>query len=91
MIIFTTTGPWEIECPPKKFKNPFAVAMMRKGSIANAIMRHKSWPRMILMYFGSKQVTSAAKGVMLQAIEVPSVAKVKDAEAKKTPARDLDV
>lgn len=38
-------------------------------------------------YFGAMQVTSAAKGVMLQAIDVPRVAKAKDAEAKKTPAR----
>jgi hypothetical protein len=38
---------------------------------------------MILMYLGAKQVTSAAKGVMLQAIDVPKVAKAKEAEAKR--------
>ena len=43
------------------------------------------------MYFGSRQVTSAANGVILHAMEVPRVAKAKDAEAKKTPARDLEV
>jgi hypothetical protein len=46
---------------------------------------------MMLIYFGAKQVTSAAKGAILQAIDVPKVAKAKDAEAKKTPARALDV
>jgi hypothetical protein len=59
--------------------------------MANAIMRHRNCPRMMLIYFGAKQVTSAAKGVILQAIDVPKVAKAKDAEAKKTPARALDV
>ena len=43
----------------------------------------------MLRYFGSRQVTSAAKGMKLHAIEVPSVAKAKLAEAKKTPARAL--
>jgi len=45
----------------------------------------------MLIYFGHRQVTSAAKGMKLQAIEVPSVAKAKAAEAKNTPALDLDV
>jgi hypothetical protein len=59
--------------------------------MANAIMRQRNWPRIMLMYFGARQVTSAAKGTILQAMEVPSVAKAKEAEAKKIPARDLDV
>lgn len=42
------------------------------------------------MYLGSRQVTSAANGMKLQAIEVPSVANAKLADAKKTPARALD-
>jgi hypothetical protein len=36
-------------------------------------------------------VTSAAKGIKLQAMEVPSVAKAKLAAAKKTPARADEV
>lgn len=42
------------------------------------------------MYFGKRQVTSAANGMKLHAIDVPRVAKAKLAEAKKTPARALD-
>ena len=43
------------------------------------------------MYFRPRHVTSAAKGAILHAIEVPRVAKAKEAATKKTPARDLDV
>jgi hypothetical protein len=42
---------------------------------------------MILRYFGRRQVTSAAKGMKLHAIDVPRVANAKHADAKKTPAR----
>lgn len=45
----------------------------------------------MLMYLGNKHVTSAAKGIKLQAIEVPRVANAKHAEAKNTPALDLEV
>lgn len=91
MIMVATTGPWKIEYPLRKLKKPLAVATMRQGTIENASIRHKNWPRMMLMYFGRRQVTSAANGVMLQAMEVPSVAKAKTAEAKKMPARALEV
>lgn len=43
------------------------------------------------MYFGSKLVTSAANGIKLHAIEVPRVAKAKQAEAKKTPVLAFEV
>lgn len=86
-----TTGPWKIEYPLRKFKKPLAVATTRQGTMANAIIRQINWPRMILMYFGRRHVTSAANGMMLQAIDVPSVAKAKAMEVKKTPARALEV
>jgi len=62
-----------------------------QGTIANATTKHISWPRIMLIYFGHRQVTSAAKGMKLQAIEVPNVANANATEAKKTPALDLDV
>jgi hypothetical protein len=46
---------------------------------------------MMLIYFGARQVTSAANGTMLHAIDVPRVANAKEADAKKIPARDLEV
>lgn len=61
-----------------------------QGTIAKAMTRHNSWPRMMLMYLGRRQVTSAANGMKLQAIEVPRVANAKLADAKKTPARALE-
>lgn len=45
---------------------------------------------MMLIYLGIKQVTSAANGMKLHAIDVPKVAKAKQAEAKKTPALAFD-
>ena len=54
--------------------------------MANAISNISSCPRMMLIYFGARQVTSAANGMKLHAIEVPKVANAKIAEAKNTPA-----
>lgn len=43
------------------------------------------------MYFGARQVISAAKGTALHAIDVPRVANAQAAAVKNTPARALGV
>lgn len=53
-------------------------------------MRQRNCPRIMFKYFGAMHVTSAAKGVILQAIDVPRVANANAAEAKNTPARALE-
>jgi hypothetical protein len=75
----------------RKLRKPLAEVTMRQGTMANARRRQRNWPRTMLRYAGSRQVTSAAKGMKLQAIEVPSVAKAKLAAAEKTPARADEV
>lgn len=61
------------------------------GTIANARIKQINWPRIIFTYLGARQVTSAANGTMLHAIEVPIVANANEADAKNTPARAFDV
>jgi hypothetical protein len=60
------------------------------GTIEKAMIRHSNWPRIMLIYLGRREVTSAANGMKLQAMDVPRVANAKLAEAKNTPARAFD-
>lgn len=46
---------------------------------------------MMLRYLEARYVTSAAKGTILQAMDVPNVENANAADAKNTPARALEV
>src|SRR5688572_9240426 len=84
--MMATIEPWKMEYPLRKVRKPLADVTIRHGTMANASIRQTNCPRTMFRYLGRRQVTSAAKGIKLQAMDVPRVAKAKLADAKKTPA-----
>lgn len=75
-----------IEYPLRKVRNPGALDSIRQGNIRKPIREQSSCPRTLVRYLGNKAVMSAPKGIVLLAIEVPRVAKINAADAKKHPA-----
>lgn len=66
---------------PKKFKKVGADVRICQGVMAKARIRHMTWPRIILIYFGHKDVKSAPNGRKLHASEVPRLVESTDLSA----------
>lgn len=81
--------------PPERCqRQPFPLMVGHwsyQGTMAKEMIRHRNCPRMMLMYLEARYVTSAAKGTILQAMDVPNVENANDADAKNTPARALEL